>query len=267
MTKIIAEMGWNHMGDTELAKKMILQAKNNGADFVKTQVFNTKYLKKGPWDNDGRRQIYEKAELSEKKYHDLYNFSKNNNVTFFASAMNVKDAMLIKKTQSDYIKIPSMESRNTKLIEYCNDNFDKIIISSGTSKLEELIESTKKISKKKIIIMHCVSSYPCKFSNINLPKIKLLQKYFNDVGFSDHTEGIEASTISLQYNIKYIEKHFTIDNNLPGRDNKFAILPDELKKLKEIIEIYKKIMIDHGPNYLECEKEAREIYSGRWNKD
>ena len=266
MTKIIAEIGWNHMGNMSLAKKMILQAKNNGASFVKTQVFNTKYLKQGPWDKDGRRQIYKKAELTQEKYQELYDYSKKNKVIFFSSACNVFDAMLINKVQNNYIKIPSMESRNIKLIKYCNDNFVKIIISSGTSKLKELIENTKKISKEKIIMMHCVSSYPCKFSNINLPKIKFLKKYFKKVGFSDHTEGIQASIISLQYNIEYIEKHFTTNNNLPGRDNKFSILPNELKKLKEVIDIYKKAMIYHGPNYLKCEEEVRKIYSGRWSK-
>ena len=76
MTKIIAEIGWNHMGDINLAKKMITQAKVNGADMVKTQFFSTKNLKKGPWDNDGRKEIYEKAQLTLEKYKILKEFSK-----------------------------------------------------------------------------------------------------------------------------------------------------------------------------------------------
>ena len=81
MTKIIAEIGWNHMGNLSLAKKMILAAKKNGADLVKTQIFNTKNLKNGPWDNDGRREIYQKAELN-KKYKELYNYSKKLRLIF-----------------------------------------------------------------------------------------------------------------------------------------------------------------------------------------
>ena len=82
MTKLIAEIGWNHMGNMNLAKKMILEAKKNGADLVKTQVFNTKYLKKGPWDKDGRTQIYKKAELNLEKYNELFNYSKKIDTVF-----------------------------------------------------------------------------------------------------------------------------------------------------------------------------------------
>ena len=134
MTKIIAEIGWNHMGSLKLAKKMILEAKKNGADFVKTQIFNVESLKKGPWDKDGRREIYKKAQLNYKKYEELFNYAKKINCKFFASAMSVKDAELIKKVNNELIKIPSMESRNIPLINYCSKNFKHIIISSDTSK-------------------------------------------------------------------------------------------------------------------------------------
>ena len=85
MTKIIAEIGWNHMGDMNLAKKMILAAKDNGADFVKTQIFNVKYLKDGPWMTDGRKEIYQKAQLNNEKYNELVNFSRENDINFFTS--------------------------------------------------------------------------------------------------------------------------------------------------------------------------------------
>ena len=88
MTKIIAEIGWNHMGDMNLAKKMIIAAKDNGADFVKTQIFNIKYLKDGPWMTDGRKEIYEKAQLSNENYNELFYFGKENNINFFTSVFN-----------------------------------------------------------------------------------------------------------------------------------------------------------------------------------
>ena len=267
MTKIIAEIGWNHMGNLSLAKKMILQAKKNGADIVKTQIFDVQNLKDGPWDKDGRREIYEKAQLNENKYKELFKYAKKINCKFFASAMSIKDAKLIKRVNNDLIKIPSMESRNFPLINYCAKNFKNVIISSGTSKFKEIVNSCKKIPKKKLTVLHCVSSYPCNFSDVNLPKINLFKKFFKNVGFSDHTLGIEASILSLKYNPIYIEKHFTIDNSLPGRDNKFAILPHNLKTLKDFIEKNKKINQFKGKDYLKCEIEARKIYSGRWSKE
>ena len=255
------------MGSLKLAKKMIFEAKKNGADLVKTQIFNVENLKAGPWDKDGRREIYKKAQLDQKKYKELFNYAKKINCKFFASAMSLKDAELIKKVNNDIIKIPSMESRNIALINYCSKYFKHIIISSGTSKFKEILNSCKKIPKTKLTVLHCVSSYPCKFSNVNLPKIDLFKKKFKNVGFSDHTLGIEASILSLRYNPKFIEKHFTTNNSLPGRDNKFAILPKDLRLLKEIIIKNSLANKFKGKDFLRCEAEARKIYSGRWNKE
>ena len=118
MTKIIAEIGWNHMGKLELAKKMILSAKNNGADYVKTQIFDIKSLKPGPWNHDGRLKIYQKAQLNFKKYKQLYVFSKSKGINFFTSVMNLDGAKIVSSIQNDLIKVPSMENTNYKLLKY-----------------------------------------------------------------------------------------------------------------------------------------------------
>ena len=265
MTKIIAEIGWNHMGDMNLAKQMVYEAKESGADIVKTQTFNVKRLKEGPWDVDGRRKIYEKAQLNLKQHIELRDYCDENRIQFISSVFSIYDARLLQKVETDMVKIPSMESRNIKLINYCVDNFDEILISTGTSTLDEISNSVKDIPKEKLTLLHCVSSYPCNFDVVNLPRILDLEELSDSVGYSDHTQGIEASVMSLSYNVKFIEKHFTIDNDLPGRDNKFAILPNELKRLKEYIDIHSKVNLDHGSDYQKCEEETREIYSGRWN--
>jgi sialic acid synthase SpsE len=265
MTKIIAEIGWNHMGDMELAKEMIAAANESGADIVKTQTFDIKRLKQGPWDTDGRRDIYKKAQLSLNQHIELRDYSNQIGIQFISSVFSVDDARLLRKVETDMVKIPSMESRNIKLINHCVDNFDKIIISTGTSTLDEISDSVKDIPKEKLTLLHCVSSYPCNFDVVNLPRILDLEELSNSVGYSDHTQGIEASVMSLSYNVKFIEKHFTIDNDLPGRDNKFAILPNELKRLKEYIDIHSKVNLDYGSDYQKCEEETREIYSGRWD--
>ena len=265
MTKLIAEIGWNHIGNINLAKKMILAAKKNGASFVKFQIFNEKNLKPGPWDKDGRRKIYKKAQMTEKKQKILFNFSKKNKIKYFASVFSIDDANLHLKVSNDIVKIPSMESRNKKLIIYCVKKFKKIILSTGTSNLKEIKEIIKFIPKKKLTLMHCVSSYPCELKNINLLKIQKLRKLSNKVGFSDHTIGTLASKISLEFDPELIEKHFTISRKLPGRDNKFAILPNELYEIKKYIENRKKSLIWRGDNFQKCENEVRKKYSGRWS--
>ena len=263
MTKLIAEIGWNHMGDMVLAKDMITAAKESGADFAKFQTWSVDRLKPGVWDTDGRREIYEKAELDLDKHLDLKNYCDEIGIGFMSSVFSIQDAKLLKQVVTDYVKIPSFESRNEDLIHYCWDNFDNILISTGTSTWNEIRALTQHYSK--FTLLHCVSSYPCNFDIVNLPRIHDLKSLSNSVGFSDHTQGIEASVLSLGYGVEYIEKHFTIDNDLPGRDNKFAILPNEMKRLSEYIKIANKVMDSKGPDYQECERDSRENYTGRFN--
>ncbi len=264
MTKFIAEIGWNHMGDMDLAKKMILAAKENGADYVKTQIFDIKFLKDGPWMEDGRKEIYEKSQLSDEKYLELLEYSKKIGINFFTSIFNTDAAKRVNKFQKDIIKIPSTESRNKELIKYCNDNFDKVLISTGTSSENELIEIKNNLNKSNYIFLHCVSAYPCDPKIANLKRINFIKKLSKEYGYSDHTPGIEIAKMSLEFDINFLEKHFTLDNSLPGRDNKFAILPEDLKNFKDYLNDREKAHIFHGNDFLKEEEEARNIYTGRW---
>ena len=130
MTKLIAEIGWNHMGDMVLAKDMITAAKESGCDFAKFQTWSVDRLKPGVWDTDGRREIYEKAELDLDKHLDLKNYCDEIGIGFMSSVFSIEDAELLKNVVTDYVKIPSFESRNRDLIHYCWDNFDKLLIST-----------------------------------------------------------------------------------------------------------------------------------------
>ena len=265
MTKLIAEIGWNHMGDMVLAKDMITAAKESGADFAKFQTFDIKRLKSGPWDTDGRREIYEKAQLNLDEHIELKEYCDKINIGFMSSVFSIGDADLLKQVVTDYVKIPSMESRNVDLINYCSENFNKLLISTGTSTWNELRNSVKNLNRDKFTLLHCVSAYPCDINVINLPRITSFKNLTKSLGFSDHTQGIESSVLSLGYGLDYIEKHFTIDNDLPGRDNKFAILPDEMKRLKEYIDISKKANKWITSDYQNCELDARKNYTGRWD--
>ena len=121
------------------------------------------------------------------------------------------------------------------------------------------------MSRKNIILLHCISSYPLEPKNANLPRINSLKKLSDRVGYSDHTFGVETAKISLEYGIDVIEKHFTLDNDLPGRDNKFAILPHQLKELSDYIKLREEATVYHGDGYLECEQESRDIMTGRFD--
>ena len=266
MTELIAEIGWNHMGDMDIAEKMIKSASESGAKYAKFQTWSVERLKKGEWDNDGRREIYEKAQLSIKDHQILIEFCNNYKINFLSSCFSLEDAYLLKNLNQKNIKIPSFEVRNKDLIKYCLDSFQHVFLSTGTAN-EHDIKNLKNIVKGySTTVMHCVSSYPCNSENANLPRISRLSNIFDDVGFSDHVGGINASIASLEYNPSFIEKHFTIDKNLPGRDNKFAILPNELSKLVEYIKQKELFMIDHGISYQSCEEISRKDYQGRFAK-
>ena len=265
MTKLIAEIGWNHMGDIVLAKDMITAAKESGADFAKFQTWSVSRLKRGSWDTDGRREIYENAELSFDNHLDLKNYCDEIGIGFMSSVFSIEDAKLLKNVVTDYVKIPSFESRNTELIHYCLKHFKHLLISTGTSTFNEMRSIVVNIPHDRYTLLHCVSSYPCDFNIVNLPRMNTLKQLSNSVGFSDHSQGIESAVLSLGMGVDFIEKHFTTDNDLPGRDNKFAVLPSDMKRLSDYIKISEKVLDDKGMNFQDCELDSRNNYTGRFN--
>ena len=271
MSILVAEIGWNFIGNLSLAKKMILEAKKSGADAVKFQIWDPKFLKKGDWDLDGRRRIYEMASLNEKKYKILKNYAKKNSIKCFASIFNLQGLEMIKKIGDDWVKIPSHEAYNLNLIKVAFNKFKKVIISLGCLKQKELNKVLSLVLKnpnykKKAILLHCVSSYPLTAENCNFQKFDYLKEKFFNTGYSGHMQGIDDALLALSKGAVFIEKHFTIDNNLPGRDNKFAILPSEFSILSNYKKNLKKFNIKKGLGLLNCEKDIFKNYRGRWSK-
>ena len=264
--KIIAEIGWNHMGDMSIAKKMIDTASSNGADICKFQTWSEKNLKPGPWDQDGRRDIYKKAQLTESQHHELKEYCKEKKVGFLTSIFNSIDLGFLVKLNSEMIKIPSHEIYNLKLISSCLDKFSKVLISTGAAKWQEIEQIIKLKNNKNMILMHCVSTYPCESQNINFPRLEKIKNLSTTFGYSGHFSGIEDAMIAFSKGATYVEKHFTVDKELPGRDNKFAILPNELLKLSEFRNTLLKMNIDKGLDLQECEMDTYQNYRGRWSK-
>ena len=102
---LIAEIGWNHMGNMKLAKKMILEAKKNGADFAKFQTWSVKNLKNGPWDSDGRKEIYQKAELTKEMHEELFEYCIKKKIKFLTSIFNFKDIYKVENLDLNIIKL------------------------------------------------------------------------------------------------------------------------------------------------------------------
>ena len=264
---IIAEIGWNHMGDMELAKEMIDSAVESGADICKFQTWSEKKLKAGPWDTDGRREIYKKAQLSEDNHKYLIEECEKNNVEFLTSVFEKNSINLLKNIGVKKIKIPSHEIYNIELISEACSYFEEVLISTGASEWKEIINLKNNITFSNAVFLHCVSAYPCDCEMINLPKILKLKEIFNKVGYSGHLQGIDDAIAAISLGAIYVEKHFTIDNKLPGRDNQFAILPNDLMKLYHFRNNFEKMNINQGLNLQDSEKDIFDNYRGRWNKN
>jgi len=245
---IIAEIGANHNGDMQLAKKMIDAAIICGCDAVKFQSWNNKSLisKTGYKQNTvftgskkkhfgSLEQMVDKYYLRKEQHFELKDYSISKGVDFCSTPFSKEEVDLLNELDVEFFKVASMDINNYPLLKYLAQ-FDKpILLSTGMANLGEIEKAVKIIEEEgnsKIIILHCVAIYPPEDKDLNLKNISMLQNTFGyPVGFSDHTEGFAASLASVALGACIIEKHFTIDKDLPGWDHEISANPEEMKMI------------------------------------
>jgi len=258
------------MGNMQLAEQMIVAAAKSGATHVKFQYWQESQLKPGAWDSDGRREIYKSSQLNEERIKFLNRVAISNNLESFYSVFSTSDLQKLKNLGERIIKIPSHEISNIQLIEMAYKLFDFVILSTGACEEKELIEvaSLTKKYNGKLVVMHCVSSYPCSAENINLPRLDILTKLFpnSTLGLSDHTSSVIIPAVAVPFGVKVVEKHFTSDQSLPGRDNKFALLPDQFKIMCKNFDEAISACKYWGAGAQTSEKDIIDNYRGRWGK-
>lgn len=245
-TLIIAEAGVNHNGKFLIAKKLIKEAKDIGADIIKFQYFKAekiaiKSLNFAPYQKNNSKfknqfAMLKNLELTDKEFILLYKYSKKIGIKFCLSFFDHTDFGLLQKLRVDFIKIPSGEINNLLLLINAASLKKKIIFSTGMSNYKEINFALrilkKRLKEKNITILQCTSSYPAPFRDLNLRVIeKLKKKYRCNIGFSDHSLGIEASVAAVVLGATIIEKHFTLNNNLIGPDHKASLDVKNFKRL------------------------------------
>ena len=258
---IIAEAGVNHNGKLSEAKKLIKAASLAGADYVKFQTYDpdsmirkktklANYQKKNIKSNVTQYKMLKKYKLNENWYESLITYSKKNNIKFLSSPFDIKSILFLKKFNLDFIKIPSGEIDNIPYLIKIAQLKKKIILSTGMSNFEEVSKAIKVfknagLKKKYINILHCHSDYPSKPINLNLKVLlNLRSKLGVNIGYSDHSEGLEAPIISVAYGAKIIEKHLTLNRKSKGPDHKASLEPDIFKKMVQSIRIAEKMIGD-----------------------
>ena len=243
---IIAEVGINHNGEIDIAKKMILKAKECGADCVKFQTFKAEefvsdpkqtytYKSQGKEITESMLEMFKRYQFSEDEWKEIINFCNANDIVFCSTAQNYSDlTFLLSVTNLPFIKVGSDDLTNLQMLKKYALHGKKMIISAGmayASEIEDAVEAIRSVGNEDITVLHCVSSYPAAASEVNLKKIPTIRNCFNvEVGYSDHTIGSSAAVGAVCFGATVIEKHFTLDNNMAGPDHWFASNIYDFKK-------------------------------------
>ena len=245
---IIAEAGGNHNGSIKNAYKLVDIAKKAGADYVKFQTFKAETLvsKNAPKAKYQKKnvkkishfELIKKLEMSYEMHVKLIKYCKKKKIKFLSSPFCIDSFDLLRKFNLDFIKIPSGEITNLPLLRHIKKFKNNIILSTGMSNTNEIKRAVKILKNKnrKLILLHCNTEYPSPVQDLNLNAMLTLKKQFNlDVGYSDHSLGINVPIIATSLGAKVIEKHFTISKRMVGPDHLASLNPKELISMVKAI--------------------------------
>lgn len=249
-TLIIAEAGVNHNGSLEMARKLVDAAVLAGVDIVKFQTFNVDaitsthaemadYQKKNTGNEKSQKEMLRELMLSEEEFVELAEYCRKKEIRFLSTPFDLPSISFLKGIGCDLWKIPSGEITNFPYLREIAKMKDEVILSTGMSTMEEVeaaVSVLKEYGTEKITLLHCTTEYPTPFEDVNLKAMLSLGETFGyQVGYSDHTKGIEVPIAAVAMGAAVIEKHFTLDKELPGPDHKASLEPDELRAMVSAI--------------------------------
>ena len=250
---VIAEAGVNHNGSIELAKQLVDKAVEAGADYIKFQTFKatnlvTKSAKQADYQkkntcggDDSQYQMLKKLELTQEEHFELIEYCNLKGIRFFSTAFDFDSIDFLDSLHLNLWKIPSGEITNFPYIKRIAQKQGDVILSTGMSTSEDIQNAVDVLlkwgkTKTQITILHCNTEYPTPFEDVNLLAMQsIAQQFGTKVGYSDHTQGIEVPIAAVALGATVIEKHFTLDRNMPGPDHKASLEPDELKTMVSAI--------------------------------
>lgn len=245
---IIAEAGVNHNGNLDMARRMVLAAKEAGADYVKFQtavpelVISTfapkaEYQKETTGEEMSQLEMCKAIHLPLEAYAGLAGLCRETGIGFMSTPFDLVSIDCLIPLKQDYWKIPSGEITNLPYLRKIGALGEKIIMSTGMSTLAEVEHALQILEqagtpRSNVILLHCTTQYPAPYESVNLRAMDALATLgCAGVGYSDHTVGTEVAVAAVALGACVIEKHFTLDRNLPGPDHKASLEPDELKQL------------------------------------
>lgn len=248
-TVIIAEAGVNHNGSIEMAKKLVDAAAEAGADYVKFQTFKSanlvlknaraaNYQRKNMQENTlSQYQMLKTLELTYEDHVKLIEYASSQGIKFLSTAFDLESVQLLAEFHLGLWKIPSGEITNYPYLRLIARQHEPVILSTGMSTMEEIEEAVQVLldnglSLDHLTILHCNTEYPTPMCDVNLRAMNTIASVFHtQVGYSDHTLGIEIPIAAVALGASVIEKHFTLDRSLQGPDHKASLEPKELKRM------------------------------------
>jgi N,N'-diacetyllegionaminate synthase len=247
-TLIIAEAGVNHNGDLALAKRLIDVAAGAGVDLVKFQTFNADrqvtrtapkadYQTKATDSNESQHEMLRRLEITDEMHKDLIGHCVARNIGFFSTGFDIESIDLLESLGQDCFKIPSGEIANLPYLRHVGQLGKTVIMSTGMATLGEIEAALDVLEdagtpRANVTVLHCTTEYPTPMAEVNLSAMQNIGKALGvAMGYSDHTSGIEVAIAAVALGATVIEKHFTLDRDLPGPDHKASLEPHELKAM------------------------------------
>ena len=251
-TTIIAEAGVNHNGCLTSARQLIDAASNAGADFIKFQTFKTEslvtstadkadYQKRSDQTDQSQYDMLKQLELDRSSHETLVDYCRNKTAKFVSSAFDIDSIDLLVELDIPFFKIPSGEITNLNYLRHVGSLNKPIVMSTGIATLDEVksalnILFDSGVRKEDITLLHCNTEYPTPMCDVNLKAMTSMRDEFDvAVGYSDHSVGLEVPIAAVALGATVIEKHFTLDRNLPGPDHRASLEPLELKSMVKAI--------------------------------
>ena len=268
---LIAEIGVNHNGDVNLAKKLISSAKSSGANAVKFQTFKAtslvspgtpkvKYQLNNSSDDETHYQMLQRLELSHEAHYELFQYCHDLKIDFISTPYDIDSAQFLLKMGVSFFKTASADLVDLPLQSFIAASGLPAIVATGMASLgevERVVNIYEGMGNENIILLHAVSNYPCSDESLNLRAMCTLSKAFSlPIGFSDHSEGYLGAVLSVAMGAKVIEKHFTLDKSMEGPDHKASSTPFEFSELVHNVRRAEKIL---GSAKKICQNEEREM--------
>ncbi len=249
---VIAEAGVNHNGSSQIARELIETAAEAGADLVKFQTFSADrlvtssaskadYQLETTYTRESQHEMIRKLELSREMHEELIAHCKKCGVEFFSTGFDPQSVDLLAELGLDRFKIPSGEITNLPYLRHVGQYGKPVILSTGMARLGEIEAALEVLEasgtpRERVTVLHCNTEYPTPMADVNLKALLAIRDALGvEVGYSDHTLGIEVPIAAVAMGATVIEKHFTLDRNLPGPDHRASLEPDELKAMVQAI--------------------------------